>query len=371
VTTVNPLIGYEYTVNPSDTSEEIPNQWKNYGTFDDRLPTLVGFQNTGVRNAYTKFLFYYDTLVLNWIKTFQIMSADEKEVIPVTNIQYGTPERLFAVDPEKGTGSVTERIILPAISTHMTSLSRVFNRAPTLRSTSRYKIPSDMTCDGTLGDFTNYYELKSNYHVVDLPYQIDLYTKYKSEMIMLIEQIMLPFGPHAYFRLIVPEVNTDLPRTNTNFPYDFDEYIMVHLTDLTDASDLEPGEGERKLRTTVSISLEAYIPIKVSKYIKSIKKIVADVTPYYSVPVADTVASLTPADVAAWTVFMLDLDLTFVYQQRVPALTWNVSHNLGKYPHVIVVDTNGNVVMANVQHIDVNTLLITCSSPQMGRAFLN
>jgi hypothetical protein len=62
---------------------------------------------------------------------------------------------------------------------------------------------------------------------------------------------------------------------------------------------------------------------------------------------------------------------TFVYSQDIPADTWTVAHNLGKYPSVTVVDTANNVGIPDVQYIDNNNIVITLGSSFSGKAYLN
>ena len=68
-------------------------------------------------------------------------------------------------------------------------------------------------------------------------------------------------------------------------------------------------------------------------------------------------------------------DKTFVFTQGVPATTWTIQHNLGKFPSVGVVDTasvaNGQLYYGDVKYIDSNNLTITFASEFSGKAYLN
>jgi len=64
-------------------------------------------------------------------------------------------------------------------------------------------------------------------------------------------------------------------------------------------------------------------------------------------------------------------DNTFEYHQVVALDTWNVCHNLGKKPSVVVTDDSKKLVIANVEHIDDEVLLIRFNAPFTGWAFLN
>lgn len=64
-------------------------------------------------------------------------------------------------------------------------------------------------------------------------------------------------------------------------------------------------------------------------------------------------------------------DKTFSFVQGVPASTWNVTHNLNKFPSVTVVDSSNSVVIGDVNYIDSNNLTLTFSGAFSGRAELN
>ena len=64
-------------------------------------------------------------------------------------------------------------------------------------------------------------------------------------------------------------------------------------------------------------------------------------------------------------------DLNFTFNQAVASTTWNVTHNLGKNPSVSIVDTSDQEVFAQVDYINTNSLTITFSSAQAGKAYMN
>jgi hypothetical protein len=64
-------------------------------------------------------------------------------------------------------------------------------------------------------------------------------------------------------------------------------------------------------------------------------------------------------------------DKTFTFVQGLPSNTWNVNHNLNKYPSVTVIDSANTVVIGNVEYTDPNNLIITFSGAFSGRAELN
>lgn len=64
-------------------------------------------------------------------------------------------------------------------------------------------------------------------------------------------------------------------------------------------------------------------------------------------------------------------DKTNVFVQNVPALIWNVNHNLGKYPSVSVVNINNVLMYGNTTYIDENNLEIEFSAEFSGKAYMN
>lgn len=64
-------------------------------------------------------------------------------------------------------------------------------------------------------------------------------------------------------------------------------------------------------------------------------------------------------------------DLHFSYTQGSASSTWVIVHSLGKFPSATIVDSAGTEVEGSINHIDVNNLVISFSSPFSGKAFLN
>jgi hypothetical protein len=60
---------------------------------------------------------------------------------------------------------------------------------------------------------------------------------------------------------------------------------------------------------------------------------------------------------------------TYTHTQTIPALTWDVVHNLNRPVAVTVTDMLGNVVTADVQYLSDNETLITFTTPFDGIAY--
>jgi hypothetical protein len=64
-------------------------------------------------------------------------------------------------------------------------------------------------------------------------------------------------------------------------------------------------------------------------------------------------------------------DKTFEYTQVSPAATWNIQHNLNKFPSITVIDTLDTVVVGEYTYIDNNNVTLTFSAGFAGKAYLN
>ena len=64
-------------------------------------------------------------------------------------------------------------------------------------------------------------------------------------------------------------------------------------------------------------------------------------------------------------------DKSYVFTQAVASDTWEIKHNLYKYPSVSIVDTGDNIVYGDVEYVDVNNCICHFSAPFSGKAYLN
>jgi hypothetical protein len=64
-------------------------------------------------------------------------------------------------------------------------------------------------------------------------------------------------------------------------------------------------------------------------------------------------------------------DLNFTFTQVTAASSWDITHNLGKFPSVSVVDSAGTNVVGQVDYGDENTLRINFTAAFAGVAYLN
>lgn len=69
--------------------------------------------------------------------------------------------------------------------------------------------------------------------------------------------------------------------------------------------------------------------------------------------------------------FPTNTALFFTYTQSVPASVWTITHGLGFYPNVTVVDSSDREVEGEVEYLSVNSLQITFSGGFSGKAHLS
>jgi hypothetical protein len=67
----------------------------------------------------------------------------------------------------------------------------------------------------------------------------------------------------------------------------------------------------------------------------------------------------------------ISADKHFTFTQSTATDTWNITHNLGKFPSVSVVDSGNTIVYGNIDYIDNNSLTITFSAAFGGKAYMN
>ena len=61
----------------------------------------------------------------------------------------------------------------------------------------------------------------------------------------------------------------------------------------------------------------------------------------------------------------------YTHNQMTASAVWNVTHNLGRYPSVTVVDSGGNVVTGDVRYTSLNSVVISFSGAFSGSAYFS
>lgn len=61
-------------------------------------------------------------------------------------------------------------------------------------------------------------------------------------------------------------------------------------------------------------------------------------------------------------------DSSFLFTQSSPASSWTVPHNMGRYPHIDYISNDGKAWIADVEHVDLNSSVLTFPAPTSGKA---
>jgi hypothetical protein len=69
--------------------------------------------------------------------------------------------------------------------------------------------------------------------------------------------------------------------------------------------------------------------------------------------------------------FGSESDKTFEFTQLSPSTSWNITHNLLKFPSITVIDSANTVVVGEYTYIDNNNVILTFSAGFAGKAYLN
>ena len=68
---------------------------------------------------------------------------------------------------------------------------------------------------------------------------------------------------------------------------------------------------------------------------------------------------------------IIESDKTFCHVQIIPSNRWEIHHNLGKFPTIGIIDSDGNNVLTNIEHVNENTVRIISSIAFTGTSYLN
>lgn len=65
------------------------------------------------------------------------------------------------------------------------------------------------------------------------------------------------------------------------------------------------------------------------------------------------------------------VDATYVYTTVSPMASWEIDHNMNKYPSVMLTDWDGNVIGGDIRYVNLNKVIVNLSEPICGKAYLN
>ncbi len=66
-----------------------------------------------------------------------------------------------------------------------------------------------------------------------------------------------------------------------------------------------------------------------------------------------------------------NIQYNFIHEQMVARDTWNINHNMSKYPSVTVVDSANSVCVGDIEYLTSNSLVIRFVGGFAGKAYLN
>lgn len=69
--------------------------------------------------------------------------------------------------------------------------------------------------------------------------------------------------------------------------------------------------------------------------------------------------------------FTIRQDKNYVHEQQVASSTWTITHNLGKFASINIVDTANEEVIGDVLYNSINQITVTFSAPISGKAYIN
>lgn len=119
---------------------------------------------------------------------------------------------------------------------------------------------------------------------------------------------------------------------------------------------------------TMTLDETSLIILGIYRVIDGIKEKVVNV----DVSVAENKVTLTSPE--AFTGGFLAVSKTqgnYTHQQTLPADEWLISHNLGKYPVVVIADNEGFVQMGTIQYLSLNQVRVTFENEISGFAYLS
>jgi hypothetical protein len=59
------------------------------------------------------------------------------------------------------------------------------------------------------------------------------------------------------------------------------------------------------------------------------------------------------------------------FRQQSPAITWTIVHNLNRFPAITIIDSAGDLILANIAYPDRNTAVVTFNAATSGTAYLS
>jgi hypothetical protein len=64
-------------------------------------------------------------------------------------------------------------------------------------------------------------------------------------------------------------------------------------------------------------------------------------------------------------------ETTYPFVQSAASVSWDIIHNLNRYPSVTVIDSGGSEIIPNLSYISANEVVLSFANPTSGTAYLN
>lgn len=91
----------------------------------------------------------------------------------------------------------------------------------------------------------------------------------------------------------------------------------------------------------------------------------------FYIPATDETVHITYGDLKNQLQLGAGNDKNYLHEQGTASASWTITHNLGKYPSVVTIDSSGKEIIGAVSYPDLNTVQIDFSSGFSGTATLN
>lgn len=161
-------------------------------------------------------------------------------------------------------------------------------------------------------------------------------------------------------------INKCLEHTKLKADFEYAQTLLMHIIDKLKVSDLT--NVYKDLKDLLSVlngnGIPAYTPTNLP-------------IPPYNLGVLSgaawgTITGNIQNQTDLWTIIE-DIYVRdhYIHTQAVASTTWTVTHNMGKNPSVSIIDSSGDEVLGEVNHISDNQLTITFTAAFSGVAYLN
>lgn len=162
-------------------------------------------------------------------------------------------------------------------------------------------------------------------------------------------------------------INKCLEHAKLKADFEFAQTLFVHIIDKIKVGNLDSIFVDLKDLIAVinGYNIPLYVPtnLPIPAY---------DLSSYFPGAIWGSITGTLSNQTDLWTIIQnLYVRDHFIYTQAVASSTWTVTHNMGKNPSVSIIDSSGDEVLGEVNHISNNQLIITFSAAFSGVAYLN